>query len=265
MKPDFLSIPLQNSKNSPQNEFKRLSLRDVVIERMKQAIINGELVDAQKITEFEMAERFGVSRGLIREVIRELENAGIVINIPYRGTFVRALTAERVNELYTLRVILEEYAVELAVKKADDDGILHLRSIIDKMYRYAKASDVNSLVETDLEFHKALYALSHHQMLIDTLEKLSGQTHMFIQASKVIYSLFPSLDEVASSHEPIIDAISNRQVENARNAIHYHISDVGQKLVNILCEKEQIEKNLREISENVSSDASLIPPNHPFF
>ncbi len=265
MKKDLLSNPLQNIKNSSQNELKRLSLRDVVIERMKQAIINGELVDDQKVTELEMAEWFGVSRGLIREVIRELENSGILINIPYRGTFVRALTAERVNELYTLRDILEEYAVELAVDKADEAGINNLREIIEKMYRYAKSEDVDSLVETDLEFHKTLYALSQHQLLIDMLERLSGQTHMFIQATKAIYSLFPSLDEVARSHEPIVEAIAARQGQNARNAIHYHISDVGQKLVNILNEKERIQNSLREISDTVSPDASVIPPNHPFF
>ncbi len=261
----FKPNPLRNNTNGSQANFKRLSLRDVVIERLKQAIINGELIDGQKITEFELAEWLGVSRGLVREVIRELENSGIVINIPYRGTFVRALTADRVNELYTLRSMLEEYAVELAVINASAEDIARLRELINTMYLYAQANDITSLVETDLEFHKTLYTYSQHHLLKDTLDRLSGQTHLFIQATKAIYSLFPSLEEAAYSHSPIVDAIEKRLPELARSEIRKHICEVGERLVDILREKERIEDNLREISESVPADTALIPPAHPLF
>ena len=55
-------VPLKRKFNGSSGEFKRLSLRDAVIERMKQAIIKGELVDGQKVTELELAEWLGVSR-----------------------------------------------------------------------------------------------------------------------------------------------------------------------------------------------------------
>lgn len=259
-------IPLKNKMNGSQGEFKRLSLRDAVIERMKQAIIKGELVDGQKVTELELAEWLGVSRGLVREVIRELENTGILVNIPYKGTFVRSLTSDRINELYTLRSLLEEYAIELAVVQASEDEIAQLREILATMTRYAQAGDVNLLVETDLQFHLALYAMSKHQMLIDTLERLSGQTHLFIQATKAMYSIFSSLEEAASSHQCIVDALENRDVNTARSVIRKHICEVGERLVVILQEKERIESNLSEIASNSMDNADRkIPLPHPLF
>ncbi len=256
---------LKNKFNGSHNKFRRLSLRDVVIERMKQAIINGELVDGQKVTELELADWLDVSRGLVREVIRELENSGILVNIPYKGTFVRALTAERVSELYTLRSRLEEFAVELAIQHASKDDISVLYEIIASMNRYSQVNDANKFVEVDLEFHKALYVLSQHQLLIDNLERLSGQTHLFIQASKVIYSLFSSLEDAANSHLPIVKAIEKRDVSLARNEINHHICEVGERLVEILREKERLETNLREIAPGETVEPINFPPTHPLF
>ncbi len=259
-------IPLKGKINGSQGEFKRLSLRDAVIERMKQAIIKGELVDGQKVTELELAEWLGVSRGLVREVIRELENTGILVNIPYRGTFVRSLTSERINELYTLRSLLEEYAIELAVVQASPDEIEHLREIAAMMTRYAQVGDVNLLVETDLQFHLALYAMSKHQMLIDTLERLSGQTHLFIQATKAMYTIFPTLEEAANSHLAIIVALEKRDITSARSVVRKHICEVGERLFDILQEKERIERNLSEIAgSETDNPARKLPLPHPLF
>lgn len=259
-------IPLKSKLNGSQGEFKRLSLRDAVIERMKQAIIKGELVDGQKVTELELAEWLGVSRGLVREVIRELENTGILVNIPYKGTFVRSLTSERINELYTLRSLLEEYAIELAAMRSSEDEIANLREIVTIMTRYAQAGDANSLVETDLQFHLALYAMSKHQMLIDTLERLSGQTHLFIQATKAMYSIFSSLEDAANSHLTLVDALEKRDINLARDVIRKHICEVGERLFDILQEKERIERNLREIAGTSRDDPTKeVPLSHPLF
>ena len=259
-------VPHKSKINGSPGEFKRLSLRDAVIERMKQAIIKGELVDGQKVTELELAEWLGVSRGLVREVIRELENAGILVNIPYRGTFVRSLTSERINELYTLRSLLEEYAIELAVERASDEELIQLREIATMMTHYARAGDANLLVETDLQFHLAIYGMSKHQMLIDTLERLSGQTHLFIQATKAMYAIFSTLEDAANSHLVIIEALEKRDSSWARSVIRKHICEVGERLFDILQEKERIEKSLSEITRAELDDpVRKLPLPHPLF
>jgi len=219
----------------------RPSLRKVVGGRLRQSIIKGELCDGARLNEVDIAQSFGVSRGLVREAIRELESSGLVENIPYRGTFVTGLSPARVGELYSLRTVLEEYAIDLVVDRITDDDIRDLSSLIDKMRQAAISGDGDEVVELDMEFHRRVYSVSNHHLLIDTLRRLSGQIQSFILASKVIYSLFPTLDAAVETHEPILSALRERDRPKARQATHDHICDVGERLVRVLREAAQTE------------------------
>ncbi len=230
-----------DSIRPPKAGVSRPSLRKVVGSRLRQAIIKGELGDGDRLNETDIAQSLGVSRGLVREAIRELESSGLVENIPYRGTFVTALTPERVVELYSLRTVLEEYAIDLAIERITDQDIRDLSAMVDKMRHVAIRGEGNELVELDMEFHRHLYSLSNHHLLIDTLKRLSGQIQSFILATKVIYSLFPTLDAVVETHEPILSALRERDHQKARQTIHDHICEVGERLVRILREEVQQE------------------------
>jgi DNA-binding GntR family transcriptional regulator len=247
-----------NSLEGSQIRLKRPALRDAVLSKFKESIINGEFNDGEKITEAEMAKRLGVSRGLVREMLRELENTGIVVNIPYRGTFIRTFTAQRVHELYTLRSCLEEFAIEIASKRAKEAEINVLENLLGLMHTQAQNGDVVALVETDLEFHKKIASISSHNLLIESLERLSGQTHMFILATKAIYTLFPTLEDVANSHSALIRSIRLKDSSMARDEIHKHICDVGDRLVEILLEQERIQGEI-PVSEMISI------PQNPLF
>ena len=186
------------------------------------------------MVEKDIAQWLGVSRGLVREAFRELEKTGIVIHNPYRGTFVKALTADRVRELYTLRKKLEEFAIELVIPNIEENDILALENHLNVMRKTAEQGDAAELIELDLQFHKKLYALSNHGMLIDLLNGLSRQTHMFIVLTKVVYTLFPTLQDVADSHQPLLEAIRNRNIQAASFEIQKHINDVGNRIFEIM-------------------------------
>ena len=103
-------------------------------------------------------------------------------------------------------------------------------------------------------------------MLIDTLERLSGQTHLFIQATKAMYAIFSTLEEAANSHLVIIEALEKRDVSLARSVIRKHIVEVGERLFDILQEKERIEKNLSEMQgAELDDPARKFPLPHPLF
>lgn len=217
---------------------KRPSLRDAVQNRLEEAILRGVLKDGQQLVETDIAQWLGVSRGLVREAFRELEKTGIVVHNPYRGTFVKALTSKRVKELYTLRKKLEEFAIELAIPNVTQDDIEDLQRHLNLMKQVADEGDTAALIELDLQFHKKLYALSGHGMLIDLLNGLSRQTHLFIVLTKVVYTIFPTLQEVAQSHEPLLEAIRRKDLEGARFEIQKHVSDVGSRTVEIMQKDE---------------------------
>ena len=88
-------------------------LRQQVLERLRAAIIGGQLAPGQRLIERELTEMTGVSRTVVREVLRQLESEGLVAIIPHKGPVVRELSAGEARDLYTIRGALEGIAARL--------------------------------------------------------------------------------------------------------------------------------------------------------
>jgi DNA-binding GntR family transcriptional regulator len=215
-------------------EIRRKPLRHTVRTRIEEAIVQGMFKGGEKLNEAELSRALGVSRGLVREALRELETSGVLVSVPYRGTFVKEWTPRSVRELYTLRANLEEFAVELAVERATDADIEELAELVEAMRQAARENDAAELVDLDLQFHERLAEMTDHRLLVQHLQSLGGQTRVFIIATKAYYSPFASLEEAAASHYPIVDALRARDAKLARDALHEHIKQVGQRYVNQL-------------------------------
>jgi DNA-binding GntR family transcriptional regulator len=223
-----------DTNDTPLAEIRRKPLRHTVRTRIEEAIVQGMFKGGEKLNEAELSRALGVSRGLVREALRELETSGVLVSVPYRGTFVKEWTPRSVWELYTLRANLEEFAIELAVERATDADIEELAQLVEAMHQAARQNDAADLVELDLRFHQRLTEMTGHRMLVQHLQSLSGQTRIFIIATKAYYSPFASLEEAAASHYPILDALRARDAKLARDALHEHIKQVGQRYVNQL-------------------------------
>lgn len=223
-------------------EIQRKPLRHTVRMRIEEAIVQGMFKGGEKLNEAELSRALGVSRGLVREALRELETSGVLLSVPYRGTFVKEWTPRSVWELYTLRATLEEFAVELAVKRATDEDVEELAELVESMNEAARQNDAAELVEIDLRFHERLHEMTGHRLLVQQLQSLAGQTRVFIIATKAFYSPFSSLEEAAASHNPILDALRARDAGLAREAIHEHIRQVGERYVDQLEAESEDEK-----------------------
>ena len=233
-------MAIEDVSNTPLAEIRRRPLRHTVRTRIEEAIVQGMFKGGEKLNEAELSRALGVSRGLVREALRELETSGVLVSVPYRGTFVKEWTPRSVWELYTLRANLEEFAIELAVERATDSDIDELAGLVDDMRQAARANDAAELVEIDLQFHERLHEMTGHRLLVQQLQSLSGQTRVFIIATKAYYSPFASLEEAAASHDPILHALRARDAGLAREAIHEHIRQVGERYVTQLeAEKNQ--------------------------
>ncbi len=228
----------ENPTEIPLTTIKRQPLRHTVRTRIEEAIVQGTFKGGEKLNEAELSRALGVSRGLLREALRELEASGVLVSVPYKGTFVKEWTPESVWELYTLRATLEEFAVELAVERVKEKDLNELEELVEAMRQAARVSDTMELVEIDLKFHQRLCQMAGHGLLWNTLQGLAGQTHIFIIATKAYYSPFASLEDAANSHEPILEALRTRDATAARLAIHEHIREVGERYVEQLRSSE---------------------------
>ncbi|WP_217145582.1 GntR family transcriptional regulator, partial [Streptomyces sp. AC627_RSS907] len=137
------------------------SRRETVADVLREAITVGQLPAGQKLTEAGVAAQLGTSRAPVREALRQLEQEGLVISYPYRGTEVLGVSQEEIeNVLVPVRVSLEKFAFRKAMPRLTDADYAHLESLVRNMAAAAEAADAASLADEDIRFHEAVVTLS---------------------------------------------------------------------------------------------------------
>ena len=105
------------------------TLSEGVFQNLKEEIVLGNIPQGQKISEVNLATRFNISRGPLREALRQLESINLIERTPHSGSKVISLTYSKIRELYQIREAMEGYATRLAsvaMTQSDIDGLYRL-------------------------------------------------------------------------------------------------------------------------------------------
>lgn len=143
----------------------RRGLHELVFAQLLEAVRTGQVKQGERLLEVDIAERLGMSRGIVREAIRRLEQEGLVVSLPHRGTFITRLTAQDAVEIFALRRLLESFAVRLAASRVDDPDLENLASIADAMVSASERGNRLERVSLDLRFHEQICVLSGYTQL----------------------------------------------------------------------------------------------------
>lgn len=197
-------------------------LWEAVAARLREAILAGALPAGTSLVETELAERFGTSRGPVREAIRELTHEGLVVELSRRAAVVSTPTGRDLTEVYEARRGLELVAAEAAITRAPDDVFDGLDGHLDAFERtWARDEPYLAGAEHDIAFHRALVALADNGRITSIYEQLLSQTavllHTFAAGN-------PRLRDGMrrAAHRDIVAALRARDVEAARTAIDAH-------------------------------------------
>lgn len=204
----------------------RATVQSNVLNAIRNAIIYGELQPGTKLVETALAEQLGTSRGPVREALRQLHEEGLVTHVPYRGHFVAHITPAEVRELFSLRIVLETFAVRLATERLTHEALERLQSLILEMDQAAVRADLPELVESDLEFHKTICELSGHSLLLSVWDSLVPHVRRFIAVKGL--GAMDKLSMIARSHEPILQALEARNSKGAERAISEHLRHMAE-------------------------------------
>ncbi|MCL6271946.1 GntR family transcriptional regulator [Sansalvadorimonas sp. 2012CJ34-2] len=199
------------------------TLSDQLFEKLQHAIVRGDLAAGMRLSEAELASRYGVSRGPLREAIHRLESRKLVVRTPHSGTKVVSLGQNELLDIYQIREVLEGLACRLAATKMST-------SQIDQLYRllesHQQQSDLQEGIayfqqEGDLDFHYRIVTGSGNQRLIDTLcGELYHQIRMYrYQASTGGNRPVHAFNE----HQHIVDALADGDGEMAELLMRRHI------------------------------------------
>jgi len=155
------------------------TLRARIAERLRAAILAGDIPPGAPLVETALSERFDVSRGPLREALRQLIEEGLVVTVPYTGTHVAGLSVEHVREIYSLRTALEIFAIEQVWDRRDDQFRAELVRRNDALIATIDAGDDRASIETELAFHGLVYEASGHRLLQRTWASLRGRLQLY--------------------------------------------------------------------------------------
>ena len=155
------------------------TLRAQIAERLRAAILAGDIPPGAPLVETALSERFDVSRGPLREALRQLIEEGLVVTVPYTGTHVAALSVDDVHEIYSLRTALEIFAIEQVWPRRDEPFRRELVRRNQALIATIDAGDDRASIETELAFHGLVYETSGHRLLQRTWASLRGRLQLY--------------------------------------------------------------------------------------
>ena len=123
-------------------------VRAMAEDKMRSAIVLGELLPGQRLTERELCALTGAGRTTVREAIRQLESEGLITTISHRGPIVSVLTEEEARDIYELRAMLEGQAGRLFVERATDEQVAALYETIEAIGRGHDEKDMVGVIDS---------------------------------------------------------------------------------------------------------------------
>lgn len=151
---------------------KHLTLREKILETIRDAITSGALKPGEKVAEPELAERFGISRTPIREAFRQLESEGYLTVIPRKGAVVVSFSSKEIEEFYAIKSILEGYAAHQACRHLTEKEIDKLDAINEKLRQLAEDEEIKQFFKIHNEFHELFRRAADNSKLDELISGL---------------------------------------------------------------------------------------------
>lgn len=155
------------------------TFREHIAERLRSAILAGEIGPGAQLVESTLASQFSVSRGPLREALRQLVEEGLLVTVPYTGTHVISLSMQDVQEIYSMRVTLERFAFEQAWGRRDAAFRAELLRRQAALTACIDAHDDAASIQAELELHGLVYEASGHRLLQRSWQGLRGRLQLY--------------------------------------------------------------------------------------
>lgn len=204
------------------------TLKENVIARIRESIINGTLAPGTELNQAQIAEELGVSRGPVREAMGRLEQEGLIRTAAYKRVFITPMNRRYVEELYSIRTALETMALERGIDRLTPEHLEALKLIVDRMRATARNQEHDALVELDLQFHEQIVRMADHNLALTLWEQLAVGVKRCLHTQHRIYTF---LDEVVGTHPTIVTAIAERNKPLAVQILREHITESAESII----------------------------------
>jgi DNA-binding GntR family transcriptional regulator len=211
-----------------EDEYNSVSLRGKVFTQIENDILNGRYEPGESLIEKKLSDELGVSRTPVREAIRQLELEGLVQSIPNKGAIVKGISAKDIEDIYTIRMMIEGLAARWAAEKITDEELEELKEAFDLEEFYTKKNDTTHLLKFDSRFHEVIFKASKSKPLMQTLSMF----HHYVQrARNASLESHERASEALEEHRAILQAIIEKNPEKAEQLTTQHVRNASIYLI----------------------------------
>jgi DNA-binding GntR family transcriptional regulator len=205
----------------------RQSTAELIADQLRSAIMYGVFAPGAQLGEAELAARFEVSRGPLREAMQRLVQEGLLRGERHRGLFVIDLDTQDVRDIYLARLAIERSACERIMHGNRGEAVARLAEALDDLVTAAESRDRNAMSDADQAFHLALVSCSGNSRLERMAQTLLVETRMCLAALQEHY---PEPTDLVTEHRKLVDAITDGDEERLVHLIEAHMHDSIERL-----------------------------------
>ena len=213
------------------------TLREMSLERVRRAIISGLFEPGARLVERTLCEQLGVSRSVIREVIRHLEAEGLVEMRPKQGPIVARLGWEDARQIYEIRSALEAAAVADCARVATPDVKALLREALEELDRTSRQNSPLGVLDATTTFYQIIFRTGGHTIAWDIVSRLNSRI------SRLRVMTLSSANRMSSGPAQIREifaGIAHNDPEAAVEACRAHVASAALIAETILADKQNL-------------------------
>ena len=226
----------------------RQSLSSAVADKLREEIIRGTIPEGAQLRQDAIAMQYHVSRVPVREALRQLDAEGLITIVPNRGAMVPALSANHVEELFTVRALLEPEILKHSIPRLTDADFDEAAVVLRRFEGELQHEDhVFSWGRLNWQFHSLLYSRAERPRFMAVIRNVnnSGERYTRLQ----LY-LTQGIERANEEHQMILDFCRQRDVGAACKLLKQHIQHAGQSLKEALRERRALLSSVRACRPN---------------
>lgn len=209
-----------------------VTLRELCLEKLRNAIISGYFPSGTRLVERSLCQELGVSRSVVREVIRYLEAEGLVEILPNKGPIVSLLDWQTASQIYEIRLLLEQSAVADCTQKLKPETCQRLQQLLAELQQDVAADEINQIIATSAKIYETIFRTAEHHVAWEVVQRLNGRiSRLRVLTMKSTSRPVTGLQRITNICEAIY---LHQDPELAKQAVAAHIAEAAAVAKNIL-------------------------------
>jgi DNA-binding GntR family transcriptional regulator len=213
----------------------RQSLTSAVADKLRDQIIRGEIPEGAQLRQDAIATQYQVSRIPVREALRQLDAEGLISIVPNRGAIVPALSPADIEELFSIRALLEPEVLKISIPRLTEEDFAQAAAVLRKYVGELRREDhVSAWGRLNWQFHSILYSRANQPRSMAIIRNVnsSGERYTRLQ----LY-LTQGMKRANEEHHQMLELCRQRDVPAACNLLREHIRYAGESLKRVLEQK----------------------------